>query len=132
MKLHSYFDQNSPEHVILHAQYRAKRGKRPSMSFNGINNPREALKAAKAKLDDHYTWTMSSRTQGFTTRVAMQITEALGMRPLTLAEVKHLLETPLPVDSSARVPYLFWHGPEAKLRWCTDREEIGARQVICP
>jgi hypothetical protein len=50
MKLHQHFDSNTAEYVVLHAQYRAKRGKRPSCSFNGVNNPREALKAANVEL----------------------------------------------------------------------------------
>jgi hypothetical protein len=129
MKLHKFFDQNSPEHVILHAQYRAKRGKCPSMSFKGVNNPREALKAARAEMDNAGIWMLSSRTQALTANVITRITEALGLRLPTLEELKKLLEKPQP-RSSARVPFVEWDRPSrsVKLNWFGEPEETwGAR-----
>lgn len=46
----SQFTFGSPQHVIAHATWQAQRGRRPSMSFLGISNPRKALAAAKSCL----------------------------------------------------------------------------------
>lgn len=51
-------DKNLPRdwclYVILHAEWRASRGKKPSMSYNGIRNPKKALEAAMN--DQCYDW----------------------------------------------------------------------------
>jgi hypothetical protein len=128
MKLHKFFDQNSPEHVILHAQYRAKRGKRPSMSYREINNPCEALKAAQVEMDNAGVWMLSSRTAALTGQVILRITEALGLHLPTLDEFKKLLEKPLPTNPHARVPFVEWNRNSVKLNWFSDPEENwGAR-----
>ncbi len=41
----------SAEYVIAHAQFQAKRGKNPSVSFGSIRNPRLALRSAIDYLD---------------------------------------------------------------------------------
>lgn len=124
MKLYQFFDQDSPEYVILHAQSRAKRGKRPSVSFRGISNPREALKTAKATLFRNGTWTMlSPRVKALTGSIIMRITEALGLRLLTLDEFIQLMETAEPINSDFRVPLIEWDQNEVKLNWFGSRKE---------
>lgn len=51
MKEHKQLDTQSAEYVVKHAQARRKRGKRPSLSFRGISNPKIALAAAKGWLN---------------------------------------------------------------------------------
>lgn len=40
------FPSESPIRVVLHAEWQRKRGRRPSMSYRGILNPREAYLVA--------------------------------------------------------------------------------------
>jgi hypothetical protein len=44
------FGKETPQYVIAHAQWRKSRGRRPTLSFRGICNPRKALALAKAVL----------------------------------------------------------------------------------
>lgn len=90
MELYRYFDSNTAEYVVLHAQYRAKRGKRPSCSFNGIDNPREALKAAKAELVNLELRLM--RCAGLTCQTALRVLSALGFRLPSAEEIQQLLK----------------------------------------
>jgi len=114
--MHKFFDSNSPEHVILHAQYRATRGKRPSMSFKGINNPREALKSAQAEMDQTGIWMLSSRTQALTANMIIQITEALGLRLSTLEELEKLLKKSAS-NRRGHVPFVEWDRNHVELNW---------------
>jgi len=45
------FEIGTAERVVYHAQYKASRGKGPSMSFLSERNPRKALASAKLFLD---------------------------------------------------------------------------------
>ena len=90
MKLHQHFDSNTAEYVVLHAQYRAKRGKRPSSSFNGINNPREALKVANAELANPELRLMGHA--GLTCQTALRVINALGFKLPSAEEIQQLLK----------------------------------------
>jgi len=47
MKKLAFLPEDSAEKVIAHAAWRNSRGRRPSMSFLGIENPDKALRAAR-------------------------------------------------------------------------------------
>ncbi len=125
MKLYQFFEQNTPEYVILHAQARAKRGKRPSVSFPGINNPREALKYARATLFQNGAWViLSNQVQFLTADVMMRINEALGLRFLTIEELrKFKKEDDDPLDSFRRVPLIEWDENRVNLDWLGQKEK---------
>ena len=131
-KLHQFFDQGTPEYVILHAKYRASRGKRPSMSFSGINNPREGLKTAEIAICRNDVYVMSVRNRSATFDVLSRISDALGFRPATQEDVKKFLEKSQKRDNEGIVPFVGWdrHSRDLSLSWNYPRESWGSRSAF--
>ena len=104
MNLYQFFDPNSPEYVILHAQSRARRGKCPTVSFRGINNPREALKKAYAVLyQDNELAVISPQLRALTSPVMLRIVEALGLRFMSIDDFEQLINCLKPDNNNPSV-----------------------------
>ena len=132
MKLYQFFDQDSPEYVILHAQYRAKRGKRPSVSFMGISNPREALKWAEAALRKDGMYVMSFRNQCTSWKILGRISQALGFRPATQEDLQEFLRQHRSPKRGDTVPFVEWDRSSRRfgISWNSPRESWSARSAF--
>ncbi len=101
-KLFEAFYPGSPEYVVLHARYRASRGKRPSAWYKDSRNPRMALKMAKDDLREPRS--MSHRRLDIDTEDLWLIMKILGIQYRFIGElIQELLalKPEIPI-----VPYL--------------------------
>ncbi len=108
MKLYQFFDQDTPEYVALHAQYRESRGKRPSVNFRGINNPREALKEAYTELFHDDVHMLFRRKQAVTCPIIQQILQVLGFRPASQDELEEILRRVKSEKTIVWPPSMIW------------------------
>jgi hypothetical protein len=117
-KLFECFPQGSPMHIVLHAQYRRSRGRRPVAVSATEHNPREALRAAYDELGRGTNFINVVRpTEAQTLLAAMK---QAGVRPFSMKEMVALIQSRQDVSSpSSRIPNITWSAG----RWNIDDKQ---------
>lgn len=114
-KLFRYFPEGSPVYIVLHAQYRRSRGRRPVATSATQRNPREALREAEQKLDGGVVITLAKPC---TMRLISIVLERLNLRLPTVEEAKALFQKKEKEEASA--PYLEYDPSNPGQRWLDD------------
>lgn len=115
--LQKYFDQASPEYVVLHAWERARRGKSPSAGYAGVRNPRKAIELARAAITQTGFWMASvspSRRPMSETDIEL-VTKLLGVLPPSLDQLYHFLGESVPAKLNNRIAFHEWYHDAKKL-----------------
>ncbi|PCI29405.1 hypothetical protein COB55_02235 [Candidatus Wolfebacteria bacterium] len=93
MRRKDVFKKSGALLVIAHAKWRAKRNKRPSMSFRGVLNPLKALRFARNYPLNVVTETMSSVTLVLVENSVESLQESLEIAsPTIIQSVVSILE----------------------------------------
>lgn len=109
-KLYEFFEPGTPEYVVLHAYYRVMRGKRPTVSFCEILNPRAALVAATKDLYkcDQGLVVLSDRVEDISAVDLCRIWQVLGVYPVSLNDfVRSLLKEQQDDHYPREFPFMF-------------------------
>ncbi|MEK7552801.1 MAG: hypothetical protein AAB505_01700 [Patescibacteria group bacterium] len=113
-KLFNYFPQGSPMYIVLHAQYRRVRGRRPAAISATECNPRRALRVAEKHVNGGDVIALAKPC---TLRVVVEAMSRVGVRGLTKDEMLDRFGEP----SFCRVPNLVKGEIDA---WKKDRSRI--------
>ncbi len=88
-KLFNYFNQGTPEYILLHAKYRKSRGRRPVAITAIQHNPAKALKEAQAVIDSGEA-VMVRPAKSCSANTIMSAIKQIGLRGMNINEVLSL------------------------------------------
>ena len=91
-KYFEYFPPGSPIYVILHADYRQSRGRRPVAIGATTRNPRIALEEAREFLGHGLRLMIVRTVKPCSLKTMQQIMHIIGLRPVTLGEINSHIE----------------------------------------
>lgn len=116
-KLFQYVQEGTPAYVILHAQYRRSRGRRPVATLGEERNPIKALRAAEKALKKDRLHTFKTARDS-TAEILITVATRLGLRFPTVEEAMALLK--LAPKERLPVPYIQWN-ERGWSEWTPDR-----------